>query len=84
MHFIQVLSKKGLNPAARRQLVIQIRQGHESSEKRACGLIRSSVINCGRIAETMPQPMKRDKKPRSALDFPTRHWGCEEDLPPGW
>ena len=39
-HILQeVLSKKGLRPAARRQLVSDIRQRHELSEKRACGLI---------------------------------------------
>ena len=31
--------KKGLKPAARRQLVTEVRQWHELSEKRACGLI---------------------------------------------
>jgi hypothetical protein len=39
-HILQeVLSKKGLKPAARRQFVSEIRQGHKLSEKRACGLI---------------------------------------------
>jgi len=38
-HILQEVLKKGLRPEARRQLVSEMRQRHELSEKRACGLI---------------------------------------------